>query len=126
MKKRMLILSFVLGVFLLTNNCTEESNPIDPNTPVIDPITNTWTVQSDSSYTIFFVTYDSSATRGVFWGTEEHPTEGSHDLCGFFDGTYLEFDVQRPFGSRTKFSGKFIDSNRMEISSSEGPLVLTR
>ena len=52
----------------------EESNPIDSNTPVIEPITNTWTVQSDSNYTIFFRTFDSTATKGVFWGAEFHPT----------------------------------------------------
>lgn len=126
MKKRIIISFFMIGTLLLINNCTEDTNPVDPNTPVVNPITNTWTVQSDSNYTISFITFDSSATRGVFWGTENHPSEGSHELCGFFDGVYLEFDVQRPFDGRTKFSGKFINSNRMEISSSEGSLVLTR
>jgi len=114
----------VLSILLLT--CTEESNPIDSNTPVVDPITNTWTVQSDSNYTIFFITFDSTVTKGVFWGTEEHPTIGSTDLCGFFDGVSIEFDVKRPFGGRLKFKGKFINSNRMELNSSEGFIVLTR
>jgi len=114
----------VLSILLLT--CTEESNPIDSNTPVVDPITNTWTVQSDSNYTIFFITFDSTVTKGVFWGTEEHPTIGSTDLCGFFDGVNIEFDVKRPFGGRIKFKGKFINSNRMELNSSEGFIVLTR
>ena len=126
MKKVILFVIAVLLLSLLLFTCTEESNPIDNNTPVIDPITNTWTVQSDSNYTIFFRTFDSTATKGVFWGAENHPTIGSTDLCGFFDGVYIEFDVKRPFDGRLKFKGKFIDSNRMEIQSSEGYLVLTR
>jgi len=126
MKKVILSVIAVLLLSLLFFTCTEESNPIDNNTPVIDPITNTWTVQSDSNYTIFFRTFDSTATKGVFWGAENHPTIGSTDLCGFFDGVYIEFDVKRPFDGRLKFKGKFIDSNRMEIQSSEGYLVLTR
>ena len=126
MKKVILSVIAVLLFSLLLIACTEESNPIDNNTPVIDPITNTWTVQSDSNYTIFFITFDSTATKGVFWGAENHPTIGSTDLCGFFDGVYIEFDVKRPFDGRLKFKGKFIDSNRMEIQSSEGYLVLTR
>jgi hypothetical protein len=126
MKKVILSVIAVLLLSLLLFTCTEESNPIDNNTPVIDPITNTWTVQSDSNYTIFFRTFDSTATKGVFWGAENHPNIGSTDLCGFFDGVYIEFDVKRPFDGRLKFKGKFIDSNRMEIQSSEGYLVLTR
>ena len=85
MKKVILSVIAVLLLSLLLFTCTEESNPIDNNTPVIDPITNTWTVQSDSNYTIFFRTFDSTATKGVFWGAENHPTIGSTDLCGFFD-----------------------------------------
>ena len=124
MKK--IILSAVVFITFVLIMCKPESNPVDSNTPVVDPITNSWTVESGSNYTIFFVTFDSTVTRGIFWGRENHPTEGSNDLCGFFEGLYVEFDVQRPFGGRTKFNGKFIDSNRMELSSSEGSLVLTR
>jgi len=114
----------VLSLLLLT--CTEESNPIDSNTPVVDPITNTWTSQTDPDYRIFFITYDSTTARGVFWGEEDHPVEGVTELCGFFDKFDVEFDVKRPFDGRTKFKGKFINSNRMELQSSEGALVLTR
>ena len=99
---------------------------MDSNTPVVDAITSTWTVESDSNYTIFFITFDSTAARGVFWGKEFHPTEGESDLCGFFDGVYVEFDVKRPLGSRTKFTGKFINSNRMELVSSAGTIWITR
>lgn len=126
MKKVILSVILILVLSLLLFTCTEETNPTDSNTPVIDPITNTWTVQSDRSYTIFFKTFDSTATKGVFWGIEFHPTIGSTDLCGFFDGVNIEFDVKRPSDGRLKFKGKFINSNRMEIQSSEGYLVLTR
>lgn len=114
----------VISLFLLT--CTEESNPIDSNTPVVDPITRIWTDLNDPNYSFFFVTYDSTVARGIFWGTEEHPTEGTSQLCGFFDKFYVEFDVKRPFDGRTKFKGKFVNSNRMELQSSEGSLVLIR
>lgn len=126
MKKVILSVAIILSLSLLLFKCASEDNPIDSNTPVIDPITNTWTVQSDSNYTIFFITFDSTVTKGVFWGTEEHPTIGSTDLCGFFDGVNIEFDVKRPFDGRIKFKGKFINSNRMELNSSEGYIVLTR
>ena len=126
MKKVILSTVVILLLSVILLMCTDENSPIDSNTPVIEPITNTWTVQSDSNYTIFFRTFDSTATKGVFWGAENHPTIGSTDLCGFFDGVYIEFDVKRPSDGRLKFKGKFIDSNRMEIQSSEGYLVLTR
>jgi len=114
----------VLTFLLLT--CTEESNPIDSNTPVVDPITNNWTDESNNTYSFIFTTYDSTVARGIFWGTEDHPTEGTSELCGFFDKFYVEFDVQRPFDVRIKFKGKFIDSNRMELESVEGSLVLLK
>lgn len=126
MKKVILSTTIILSLSLFLFKCANEENPIDSNTPVIDPITNIWTIQSDSNYTIFFITFDSTVTKGVFWGTEEHPIIGSTDLCGFFDGVSIEFDVKRPFGGRIKFKGKFINSNRMELNSSEGFIVLTR
>lgn len=115
----------VLSLFLLT--CTEESNPIDSNTPVVDPITNTWTSQADPDYRVFFQTYDSTVARGIFNGREFNPNIniGESDLCGFFDQYYVEFNVYRNNGI-IKFKGKFINSNRMELQSSEGALVLTR
>ena len=106
--------------------CNEDNGPLSNNDPILDPITNTWTVQSDSNYRFFFQTFDSTVTRGIFSGTEFHPTEGETDLFGFFDGTYVEFDVKRPFDSRTKFKGKFINSNRINLSSSEGNITITR
>ena len=119
------LILIALSFFLLM--CTQESGPVDSNTTVIiDPITNQWISEADSDYTFSFITYDSLVTRGVFWGDEDHPTEGSNDLCGFFDGVYVEFDVRRPSEGRTKFKGKFINSNRMEIESSEEVLSLTR
>ena len=118
------LILIALSFFLLM--CTQESGPVDSNTTVIDPITNQWISVADSDYTFSFITYDSLVTRGVFWGEEDHPTEGFNDLCGFFDGVYVEFDVRRPFDGRTKFKGKFINSNRMEIESSEEVLSLTR
>ncbi len=120
------ILSVMVFISLLLIMCKPENNPVDSNTPIVDPITNSWTVESDSNYTIFFVTFDSTVTRGIFWGRENHPTEGSNDLCGFFEGAYVEFDVRRPFNSRIKFKGKFINSNRIELGSSEGSINITR
>jgi hypothetical protein len=115
----------VLSLLLLT--CTEDSNPIDSNTPVVDPITNIWTNVADSSYTFFFNTHDSTVSRGIFWGTEEHPSGVTSELCGFFDKSYIEFDLRvGATERRTKFKGKFINSNRMELQSAEGALVLTR
>jgi hypothetical protein len=124
MKK--IILSVLVLISLLLIMCKEESNPVDSNTPVVDPITNTWTNEAINNYTVFFNTYDSTVARGIFWGAEDHPTEGVTDLCGFFDKFYVEFDVRRGNNGRIKFTGKFINSNRMELQSSEGSLVLIR
>jgi hypothetical protein len=123
--KKIIISAVVFLAFLLIM-CDPEGNPVDSNTPVVDPITNTWTVESDSNYTFSFVTFDSTVTRGIFWGDEDHPTEGSSELCGFFDGVYVEFDVRRAPDERIKFKGKFINSNRMELGSSEGTIFITR
>lgn len=119
------LLIIVLSILLLT--CTEDSNPVDSNTPVVDPITNTWTNQADSNYTVFFQTYDSTVARGIFNGREFNSdiNIGESDLCGFFDHYYVEFNVYRNNGI-IKFKGKFINSNRMELESTEGALVLTR
>jgi hypothetical protein len=124
MKK--VILSVVVFISLLLIMCNQENNPVDSNTPVVDPITRIWTNEADANYTFFFVTYDSTVARGIFWGTENHPTYGTNDLCGFFDKFYVEFDVKRPDNGRIKFKGKFINSNKMELESVEGSLVLTR
>jgi hypothetical protein len=126
MKKVILSTLMVLALSLLLLTCTDEGNPIGGNTPVVDPITRIWTNQADSSNTFFFITFDSTVVRGIFWGNEDHPTEGESDLCGFFDNLYVEFDVKRPAGGRTKFKGNFINSYRMELKSIEGSLVLTR
>lgn len=124
MKK--IIISAVVFLTFLFVMCDPAENPVDSNTPVVDPITNQWTVESDSNYTFSFITFDSTVTRGIFWGGEDHPTEGFSELCGFFDGVYVEFDVQRPFIDRIKFKGKFINSNRIELGSSEGTIFITR
>ncbi len=127
MKKVILSLFTILVFSLLVITCTEESNPIDSNTPVVDPITNTWTNQADPNYTVFFQTYDSTVARGIFNGREFNPdiNIGESDLCGFFDQYYVEFNVYRNYGI-IKFKGKFISSSRLELQSSEGALVLTR
>jgi len=124
MKKIILSGIIITTLSFLLLMCSQESNPVDSNTPVVDPITNVWTDEANSSYTFFFVTYDSTVARGIFWGTEEHPTEGTSQLCGFFDKFYVEFDVQRPTNGRTKFKGKFINSNRMELDSSGAALII--
>ncbi len=127
MKKVILALFTILVFSLLVITCTEESNPIDSNTPVVDPITNTWTNQADPNYTVFFQTYDSTVARGIFNGREFNPdiNIGESELCGFFDQYNVEFNVYRNSGI-IKFKGKFISSNRMELQSSEGALVLIR
>ena len=124
MKK--LILSLITFLAFLLITCKQNNDPVSANTPVLNPITNIWTNMADSSNAFFFITYDSTSTRGVFWGNEENLANGQNDLCGFFDGTYVEFDVMRPLDSRTKFTGKFINSNRIELQSSEGSIVITR
>jgi hypothetical protein len=124
MKK--LILTTIIFISLIIIKCNQDNNPIDSNTPVVDPITRIWTNIADSNYTFFFVTHDSTVSRGIFWGNEDNPAYGETELCGFFDGTYVEFDVKRPLNSRIKFTGKFINSNRIELQSSEGSLVITR
>ena len=123
--KKIILSTLILLSFLLIM-CNQVNNPVGGNTSVLDPITNTWTNQADSSNTFFFITFDSTVVQGIFWGNEDNPTEGNNDLSGFFNDTYVEFDVKRPIGSRTKFTGSFINSNRMELKSIEGNLVLTR
>jgi hypothetical protein len=124
MKK--IIPAIVIIFPILFYMCNEDSGPLSNNNPVIDPITNTWTTEADSDYTFFFRTFDSLVTRGIFFGKEFHPVEGETDLCGFFDGTYVEFDVRRPSDGRIKFKGKFSNNNRIELTSSEGSIVITR
>lgn len=126
MKNIILTVVILITLSFLSYMCTEESNPIISNDPLVDPITRIWTSETDSNYTFFFETHDSLVSRGVFRGNEEHPVEGVTELCGFFDGLYVEFDVRRPFDGRIKFKGNFINSNRMELESLEGSLVLTR
>jgi hypothetical protein len=124
MKKFLIPASVILVISFLSLMCAEESNPVINNIPVIDPITRTWVNESDSNHTFHFVTFDSLVTRGIFFGEEDGPDEEFTELCGFFDGVYVEFDVRRPVGNRTKFKGNFTDSNRMELESPEGNIVL--
>lgn len=112
-------------IFLLSQCTTDENNPVDGNDPVVDPITNQWTDTSNTEHRFNFTTYDSTVSRGIIFGDEDHPVIGLSDLCGFFDRSYVEFDVRRPEG-RIKFKGNFISNNQINLQSSEGNIVITR
>jgi len=120
---RILCVTFFSLIFIVCNKT--DSNPVN-NNPALDDISNQWTSESDNNYTFTFTSFDKSVVRGIFWGNENHPTEGNTDLCGFFDRAYIEFDVKRPFGDRIKFKGTIINNGRIELSSVEGSVVITR
>jgi hypothetical protein len=122
--KKITALLPICAIAILLHTCTEENNPL-VNDPLLDPITNQWFNNTDSSHTFSFVTHDSLVSKGVFNGNEDHPQIGNSELYGFFDRTYVEFDVLRPEG-RLKFKGNFINSNRMNLQSSEGNITLIR
>jgi hypothetical protein len=128
--------ALTLIAFIFNQCTTDENNPVASNDPVIDPISNTWTDSANSEHRFVFVTYDSTVSRGIFFGAEDHPdsiTVITPELHGFFDKTYVEFDViwegtefTEFKDTRVKFKGNFVNSNRMELQSSEGRIVLTR
>jgi len=127
--KKIIVTSLVLlSLFFLLSQCSaDENNPVAGDDAIIDPITNTWTDTSNAEHRFSFTTYDSTVSRGIFFGEEDHPdfNIGISDLCGFFDKSYVEFDVRRPEG-RIKFKGNFVNSNRINLQSSEGSIVITR
>jgi hypothetical protein len=112
-------------VFILSQCTTDENNPVGGNDPVVDPITNQWTDTSDTEHRFTFTTFDSTVTRGIFFGDEDHPEIGNSQLFGFFDRSYVEFDVLRPLG-RLKFTGNFVNNNQINLQSSEGSIVIRR
>ena len=118
-------------IAFLFNQCnTDGNNPVESNDPVVNPITNSWTDSSNSEHRFSFTTYDSTVSRGIFFGFEDHPDSfavNTPELHGFFDKTYVEFDViWTHINKRVKFKGNFINNNKMELQSSEGRIVLTR
>jgi hypothetical protein len=131
-----IVFTLTLVVFIFNQCTTDENNPIISDDPVVDPISNTWADTANPGHQFIFLTYDSTVSRGIFFGFEEHPDSfavGNPDLHGFFDRTYVEFDVIWEgteftdfIDKRVKFKGNFINSNRMELQSSEGRIVLTR
>ena len=121
---------FLVGVLssFYFYNCADESNPVNTNREPLDPITNQWRSETDEDYRFTFTTFDSTSTRGIFTGDEDNPDQGFNSLIGFFYDYYVEFDVLRNGENNKglKFKGNFINSNRMEIESEEGKLVLIR
>lgn len=130
MKKVIVTFIFLTIVLFIFNQCSQdESNPVGSNDPVIDPITNIWTDTTNDSHTFDFTTYDSSVTRGIFFGTESHPDSStSPPLYGFFDRTYIEFDViwvdEFGINRRIKYKGNFLNSRRLNLQSSDGKIIV--
>jgi hypothetical protein len=128
--------ALTLIAFIFNQCTTDENNPVASNDPVIDPISNTWTDSAKLDHQFILTTFDSTVSRGIFFGEENHPDSfvvALPEVHGFFDKTYVEFDViwkGTEFTEfkdvRVKFKGNFVNSNRIELQSSEGRIVLTR
>jgi hypothetical protein len=126
MKKIIATSLIFVSILFLFNKCTkDENNPAGGNDPVIDPITAQWTDSANPDHRFNFTTFDSTETRGEFFGDEDHPVIGFSELEGFFDKSYVEFDVNRPAGI-IKFTGNFVNNNRIDLQSSEGNITITR
>ena len=125
MKKVTVTIIPLLAALLIFNQCSTENNPNGGNDPVIDPITAQWTNTANSDHRFTFTTFDSTTTRGEFFGDEDHPVIGFSELEGIFDKSYVEFDVSRPAGI-IKFTGNFVNNNRIDLQSSDGNITITR
>lgn len=97
----------------------------------------TWPVQGDPEYFIDLRNADQEedVPSGPLTGFEDHdsdPARQLNDLVGSFNGLDIEFTILRNNGQNPiKYTGKMIpvsDENhaivRIELNSSEGPLVL--
>jgi hypothetical protein len=122
----MMVLSSVM--LLLFNQCSQnENNPVESDSHVVDPISNTWTDTANVNHTFTFITYDSTVSRGIFFGEESHPDSLTiAPIHGFFDKTYVEFDAIWAFDRRIKYKGNFVNSKRIDLQSSLGKIVITR
>ncbi|MGE5845145.1 MAG: hypothetical protein ACM34O_00370 [Ignavibacteria bacterium] len=125
MKKIIATSLIFVSILFLFNKCSKDENNVGGNGPVIDPITAQWTNTANPDHRFNFTTFDSTVTRGEFFGDEDHPVIGFSELEGFFDKTYVEFDVSRPAGI-IKFTGNFVNNNRIDLQSSEGNITITR
>jgi hypothetical protein len=84
---------------------------VGEDNPVIDPITNLWTDTSNALHTFDLRTYDSTVSKGIFFGTESHPDSSTTaQIHGFFDATYIEFDAVWFDDRRIKYKGNFVNS----------------
>lgn len=127
MKNITIMIILLSGLLLLFNQCSNESNPVSEDNPVIDPISNQWTDTANINHTFTFLTYDSTVSRGIFFGEESHPDSfTTAQIHGFFDKTYVEFDAIWAFDRRIKYKGNFVNSNRIDLQSSLGKIVITR
>jgi hypothetical protein len=134
MKNITIMTLFLSALLLLFNQCSNESNPVSEDNPVIDPISNQWTDTSLAGHTFDLTTYDSTVSKGIFFGTEFHPDSfdvQAPPIHGYFDKTYVEFDViwTDNFGSRkrVKYKGNFVNSRLINLQSLEGKrLVISK
>ena len=96
----------------------------------------TWSVQGSPDWNIDINGDDQNGNvhAGAITGFEFHDSDPSRDgneLVGSFDGLDIEFTIQRPTGN-VQYTGKMTPVSdedhtitRIEMESSEGPMVLS-
>ncbi|HVO73180.1 MAG TPA: hypothetical protein VMT35_04095 [Ignavibacteriaceae bacterium] len=128
MKNIIAMIVLLSALLFLLNRCSkDDNNPVEGDSPVVDPITNTWTDTANLDHRFSLLTYDSTVSRGIFFGEESHPDSLTiAQIHGFFDKTYVEFDAIWAFNRRIKYKGNFVNSNRIDLQSSLGKIVITR
>ena len=122
----------LLGLMVLLLGCGAETVAAIIFIPAFSA---TWPVEGDSEYFIDLRNSDESeqSPAGGITGFEDHdsdPERQLNDLVGSYNGLDIEFTIQRE-GGNVQYVGKMIPISeenqsiiRIELNSSEGPLIL--
>jgi hypothetical protein len=119
MKKFMIF----IGLIFIYAGCAEESSVVGPER-FLPQIEMVWENVADTTHTIQFRTDYEGVHLAPFRGTETHQVWGNSDVEGAFCNREISFTILR--NVPVTYSGTLVQEGRMELTSSEGALVLVR
>jgi hypothetical protein len=94
--------------------------------PFLNDITNQWSVVGENGHTFFFQTKEKGEVQSAaFTGDESRLDADSVPLYGEFADREISFTSERIDGD-VMFSGRFLDKETMEVSSSDGTELTIR
>ncbi len=108
----------VIFILILTNSCTQDSNPVGIDTGSRpDAFSNIWHDVNEPNHEFSLLQIDTTVVHGLFKGQEEWPDSNifNADIIGEYTSNNVEFYSQRAFDNFVKFTGTITNDTTMEL-----------